>query len=482
MKGKATIQLYDKKGHLIYRRIEENTVTNAVENIFNQNYAINGLKNNGGNVVATYTPIWKDFAGLMLFKDEIDDGVIIPNKNAISGFTGNATDADNYDASNIYEGVYVASESEIQNEYCKFVFKFPIGKVPGTISSIALTSIAGGNTGLSGGDKSLFLSYSNQNLQNGDKCGVGLDVPSSNFVPYVDTSIDGMPIGITTDGMLITVKNSSNKCYIKKYSMQYKLNFLQTFSQISSYNEYVSQYGGTLDNAPMFKLEKTYEINHTLNIDTLCIKDSYIYETTIESMSGNLRVHCTRYELKSDGTTTFVNGYVDYSNVSYSSVQTYRYCNDGLWFTDGSYLYIAKVTYENVTEDIIQMHITAYDKIELVANNLTPIPFKDTVALLNVSNITNNQTRDIYFLTNSNILQKNTLKFAGTCDKIVNFCFNFGEPIFGIITTTNGVATINTNIFAPYLATINNITTITKYSTVEMKVTYELYTEDYVEE
>ena len=123
----------------------------------------------------------------------------------------------------------------------------------------------------------------------------------------------------------------------------------------------------------------------------------------------------------------------------------------------------------------------SYDKIQLVENNVTPLIFKDTIALMNTGAVTNNSQRNIYFLTNSNILAQNKVIFQGSCDKIINFTFNFNEPVFGIITETNGVATINTNVFTAFLGTINNITPIIKYSTVDMTVTYELYTEDYVE-
>lgn len=492
MIGKATIRLYDKKHKLLHKAVEYNSVTNGVKNLLNQNYTVDAISENSDNVINAYTPIWKNFAGLLLFNDELNDETIIPDKKALSAFTGQGTDTAHYDISNLYHGRLSASESEFTKDYCKFVFDFPETHVPGTISAIGLTSIQGGNNGLQGGSGSLFVSYSDLNLQEGNACGVGLDVPSANFVPYIKESIDGIPLGVTEDGNLLVCKLQSSGVNggfnVKSYKIEYKVNLTQTFQRIRSQQDYETFYGSSLDNVPLFQLEKTYFISNqntgAIGGDELTIDDmrratligNCIYVPIISGFSstvGDFKMF--KFELKSDGTVEqhkiTTNLQIDVTNGDY------RCTNNMLYVTTGNYLYIVNI---GEYDDTIHEN-PSYDKIQLVENNVTPLIFKDTIALMNTGAVTNNSQRNIYFLTNSNILAQNKVIFQGSCDKIINFTFNFNEPVFGIITETNGVATINTNVFTAFLGTINNITPIIKYSTVDMTVTYELYTEDYVE-
>ena len=126
---------------------------------------------------------------------------------------------------------------------------------------------------------------------------------------------------------------------------------------------------------------------------------------------------------------------------------------------------------------------SVYDQIEVAENNLTPLIFKDTLALLNTRNIGAGDVRTIYFLTNSKIFNQNKLVFGNACDNIVNFSFNFNEPCFGILTNVGDYSYINVNVFTSFLSTINNLSNVvTKYSTQELRIVYELMTEDYKEE
>lgn len=494
LKGKATICLYNKDKQMVYKKVEHNAVTDAVKNLVNQNYTLDAIRNASGDVINTYTPIWKNFAGLLLFKDELDDDIIIPNKGALTGFTGQGTDSTHYDSSNIYHGQPVAADTIIQDEYCKFKYVFPAQHVPGTISAVALTSTQGGNNGLQGGNGSLLVSYSDENLETGNSCGVGLDVPSSNFIPYIKTSVDGYCVGITEDGKLVTIKTGENNTFvIKLYAIESKVNFTKTFHKISSLAEYETQYGGTLDNLPFVTLKQTYSVNNkipqtsggyiTFTIDDM--KKSTILGSTVyipKIASGGAVFTLLKLVLNDDGTTSYSYCQLNMtSTITYSDVINngdFRFDNNKLYVTDGSFLYVVRIpAFDNSIHNG-----NIFDKIQLVENNITPLLWKDTIALMNTSAVTSGTTRNLYFLTNSNILAQNKVIFGGSCDKIVNFCFNFMEPVLGIITETNGVATINTNVFTSYLATINNISSVTKYSTLEMTVTYEIYTEDYKSE
>ena len=171
MKGIATISFY-QNDKLIYKKVENNMITNAVNNLVNQNFLVNGITNNGGNVETTYSPIWKNFSGLLLFTENLDTNTIIPDKHTMTTFTGNGCDSTQFDNSNVYHGYFDSGASKIEREKLDLQFVFPLGSVSGDIGSICLTSITGGNNGLSNGSESLFLSYTDQNLQTGNGCGV----------------------------------------------------------------------------------------------------------------------------------------------------------------------------------------------------------------------------------------------------------------------------------------------------------------------
>lgn len=472
MKGKTTIQFFDENGKKLSERIEYNKITEAVNNIVNPNFIVNGITNNGGEVVNTYTPIWKNFAGLQLFADSIDENVIIPGKHEFSKFTGNGADANHYDSTNVYHGYFDAANSEITAEKLKLQYIFPLNSVAGTIASICLSSIQGGNNGLVNGTESLFLSYSNQDLQNGQYVGVGIDTPSANYIPYCIDGNDGLMVGINDDGQLVTLKAvDTTHISIKLYSINTKVNFTDSFYRINSLADFQSVYGGLLENLPMLNIESEAEIELINGFDDISkstLVGNYIYiPKNTNGVFTNYRIDLNNdFEVKYQiNTTTNIANIVDYKNNG-----------NKLYITTTNYLYIVNLgDYDNSTHEI------TFDRLELVENDLVPVVWKDTVCLLNTKNIAANDVRNIYYLTDTNVLNRNTLKFNNACDEIINFCFNFNEPIFGIITKTGTTSTINTNIFTAYLATINNISPAVKYSTVAMKIIYEIYSDDYEE-
>ena len=471
MKGRATIEFY-KDDKLIYKKIHNNMITNGVNNLVNQNYVVNGITNNGGRVETTYTPIWKNFAGLMLFTRNIDESVIIPTKDVITYFTGNGTDIDHFDSANVYHGYFDASTSKIDKEKLDLQFVFPLNSVAGDIGSICLTSIMGGNNGLANGSDSILVSYSDQNLQSGNGCGVGLDVPSANYIPYINHEIDGQVVGINPNGDLVTIKEvDETHITIKTYKVSTKVNFTDTFYKVANLEEYNSVYGGTLDNLPMLTKvgEETIElINGYDSVLKFNLIDNFLYIPKYDA--GTFYLYRVNLE---DFTISYQN-----TSVSIENIRDYKNVEDKLYITTDTYLYMVNLSEYKENQYLFE---NTYDRIEVLEDNLTPIIFKDTISLLNTTNITQDEERNIYFLTNTNVLNKNKIVFNGSCDNIVSFCFNFNEPCMGVITQVGDVSTININVFTSYLATINNINVATKYATVVMKVLYELYTDDYEE-
>lgn len=475
MKGVATIRLLDKKGNLIYEQEEKNKVTNAVQNIGSNNFVVNGLKENANILARVYTPFYKAWRGCLMFKEQLDDDLIIPNKHAFTMFTGRGCDVEHFDNTNEYDGYIDNNNSTIEKEKLETKFVFEDSACPGDIGCICLTSVSGGNCGLSGGNNSLFVEYTNGALDKDGKCGVGLDVPAASYVPYVSIAKDGIIVGTTKSGNLVVIKEiDTTTIQLKIYKIKEECNFTDTFYEINSVQDYETYYGGVLENTPLFELKFSSEIslsNGYGDIYKATILDDYLY---ICNLSGGL-LYNYKIDIGEKDETRF-KVYYQNTSLSISDVCDYRNTEDKAYITTPTYLYIINLNEYRENQYVFE---NTYTRIETLENNLTPLVFKDTVALLNVSNVQNEEERSIYFLTDTNIFNQNKIVFNGTCDKIVNFTFNFLEPVFGIVTTSGNYCTINANIFIAYLATINNISSVTKYQTTKLEVIYRLTTSNY---
>lgn len=486
IKGRTTIELYDENNNVIYTQKKNNLVTGAIYNLFKQNYAP-GLSGNFEGT-ASLTPIWKNFGGLQLFENRVNESEIIPWKDSMTGFTGNATDPSHFDSTNPYNGHFVANDSILGNDYCKLVFDFPVGSVAGQIAAVGLTSITGGNAALSSGTESVFAGYgTGESLGGVSRCSLGnlasdnSRVPGSAcFIPFVKTS-EGRIAGITRGGNLIIVSNSSNVVTFKMYKQSYKIGLTDRYEKVETLAQYESIYGGVVENYPFLEKidEKTITFPHNPALQNTTIDEEYVYlvESGSSQTGGTDHAVLGRVHFGDDGfseTPEIMTVHGAHTDGTVRNVKTdgkKLYVN-----TDTSFYFGNLPTWTSGTQEIV------LDRIEIPETNLTPFTFMDTCALINRSNITANATRNIYFLTNTNVLNKCIVKFDSNTNAstIHGFCFNFNQPVFGIICQTNGgFHTINCNVFTPYFATINNINPITKYATTGMRVVYELYTEDY---
>lgn len=150
LKGKATIQLFNSDGKEIYSKTEENLVTNAVSDLINGGLFLQTANTwyaqNKVQIIANNRPLGKNmFGGLMLFRSEIEEDAnkyLLPTDSICVGTAG-TTQTDN-----VNMGSYSATESETTEDGFKMVWDFKTSQCNDTISAIALTSIAHGNTGL----------------------------------------------------------------------------------------------------------------------------------------------------------------------------------------------------------------------------------------------------------------------------------------------------------------------------------------------
>lgn len=160
LKGNTTIQLFDaKSGEKTDEVSKNNLVTNAVSNVLNGalNALVAGLNNGIGShssINNLYTlpsgfNIAKAlFGGVLIFSKSIQSDVehCIPTIDEMKSFIGCANQSATI-AGSIFRGSINKSESEVGDNYVKFVWDFTTEQCNGDIASICLTSNIGGCEG-----------------------------------------------------------------------------------------------------------------------------------------------------------------------------------------------------------------------------------------------------------------------------------------------------------------------------------------------
>lgn len=159
LKGKAEIILEDSKsGKVLHHAVEENIVTNAVQNVISGALdRLVGTHNNTSqakDIDRLYTlpdTIGKElFGGVMLFSKALteDKTHVLPTGDEISSLVGYASYIEGVIEGSTTKGTYNAEESTFTDGEIKLVFNFDNAVANGDIASICLTSALGGKYGL----------------------------------------------------------------------------------------------------------------------------------------------------------------------------------------------------------------------------------------------------------------------------------------------------------------------------------------------
>lgn len=159
LKGKAEIILEDSKsGKILHHSVEENIVTNAVQNVIGGalDRLIGTLRNDNPvtDLSRLYTLpdiIAKElFGGIMLFGKTIPEEAthVLPTGEEISSLVGYASYIEGSIEGNTYKGTYNNVESTISGNEVKLVFDFDNSVANGDIACICLSSALGGKYGL----------------------------------------------------------------------------------------------------------------------------------------------------------------------------------------------------------------------------------------------------------------------------------------------------------------------------------------------
>lgn len=146
-KGKSTIELRNAKtGELEFKTEDENMVTNAAYNLMNCNQWSHVLYDDFLSPRKKFVPLLNSsFKGCLLFENSIseDANTIIP---PLMNTTGIAMDS--YTDTNLLRGSLNRSESKVINDGkgYRYVWDFATDKGNGVVRSVCLTSYTGGNS------------------------------------------------------------------------------------------------------------------------------------------------------------------------------------------------------------------------------------------------------------------------------------------------------------------------------------------------
>ena len=159
LKGKAEIILEDSKsGKVLHHAVEENIVTNAVQNVISgaldRLIATHNNTSQAKDIDRLYTlpdTIGKElFGGVMLFSKALpeDKTHVLPTGDEIASLVGYASYIEGTIEGSTTKGTYNAEESTFTDGEMKLVFDFDNAVANGDIASICLTSALGGKYGL----------------------------------------------------------------------------------------------------------------------------------------------------------------------------------------------------------------------------------------------------------------------------------------------------------------------------------------------
>ena len=477
LKGKAELFFYDKNGNLINYVKNNNTVTNAVRKLLSPDFACDVFENsNIANLGESLTPIWRLFGGLLVFNKNNNVSEYIPQKSHFDNFTGNV--GGSYQGASYYRGNFLANESIISDDMCDLWFEYDLEQMTGNIKSFSLTSVAGGATGLTKdieSDTSFFTAYGIENpgevktiagIGNADGGGIS----SCCFVPYVLKDIDGVLVG-NIGKSYICVKVDGTNVTIKKFTYQNNLTFKNTVRKVKDINDYISNFGGSLEGLGLIKKELETTISSNLSLSDeyhFTFRNNKLYSCVFEN--GNFNV--VEIDISNSDDIKIKYGIAE---TNLDNILDCRCDGNKIYATNNNWLYCIQMP---DLQDVQSPTSCMYDSVELLESGVA-IPYQDTVCIFNNSETNGEEEqRNIYFLNNNNILCKNTIIIKNSCENPIFGFVDLDGPIIGILskTTTNGQETtsINANV-VPYLATVNNLSTeLWKYATSTLKIHYNL--------
>lgn len=512
LKGKAEIILEDSKsGEVLHHAVEENIVTNAVQNVISG--ALDRLVGTFRNDIPVidlsrlYTLpdiIAKElFGGVMLFGKTIPEEPthVLPTGEEISSIVGYASYIEGSIEGNTYKGTYNAAESTTSGNEVKLVFDFDNAVANGDIACICLSSALGGKYGLRNNTApGTVLPTQLLSLRIGDTF-------DHDTVHTFNKSYPATP-------MILTVENTQSLYINGDYLYYTQSGYLRkldcrvaTHKGVSILSNFDEGKEGSISettyNLPwgtlMMSLVNDAELSCLWKIDDKTEKESLV----LTKISGDLVM-----EEKTIDMTNLINSLSDYGITD--TRNPIRYLNDGcIILNDKIYFCVGDVNNSDQVTRPTKLRIYAVDfsgevSYNDVSTEAIKMMFGESARGSN-SGLSDVGTRFIYFLDNLYVMfsspasgtksiglmvdtttlgvkpditlatpDRNPMSGYGTCWKVIDSlsapwisCLNCGLG--------NKGAAFSIELFMCYLATINNLSEVVhKTEDSKLKVIYTL--------
>lgn len=158
LKGKMIIEMTDVNTGQTDTVLEENMVTNALDNIFKPM----GLDKSPSKMLNGMNPYYQSvLGGLLLFDSEIEESADNLYAPSSANLVGCAVHGNQNNTTGTLRGGYNQTESELNlaDRYMKYVYDFTTSQANGTISCVCLTHKNGGYTSYGGKDAPFGSNY-----------------------------------------------------------------------------------------------------------------------------------------------------------------------------------------------------------------------------------------------------------------------------------------------------------------------------------
>lgn len=448
-KGKSTIELRNAETGELEQRVEdENMVTNAAYNLINGFNEINSIqwiylpKNQ-------FVPLLSNcFGGLRLFQNSIqedENNILIPENNRI---VGRATKT--YVGSDTTRGTLNTAESKEINDGkgYRYVWDFPTDKGNGTIRSVCLTSEKGGGDSLVGRIGSGLLDDGN---------GIGF---SASIAPQGAGNMDCIGYFRAKEFLFANNSGGSTATTFKSFRFETKMT-LKTNSEVSITEKTVTS------NLQLCESKKFQQVG--TNIYSIYPYDTNKIDVVI--FDGITQ------EIVSEQTYTFQDAtFYMIKDTSYGEKNSLYF--DGFFYVVGTRNDHDGKIYERVYK-INPNDLSDYSIVEILLgegnyNGFLMSVIGAGILINSICNTNYYATEYSYVFDGINLYSYNIpISTKLSSFGVTKFCVSPFLKAPYLISLSKGK--INFHIWAPFLSTINNLSTpVVKNETQTMKVTYEI--------
>lgn len=464
MKGVTTIQLFDAEtGSKVFEHKEENMVTSAVSKLLSpKNEWLYGNSMNILGALSSAFPLYQRLlGGVLLFDTELseDENNILPFGAAKNvGYAGGE-----YAGANRFRGSYNTNESgEVEDGY-RHVWDFGTDKANGTIKSVCLTSVVGGDAGWalpSVGDTSVsslagVASFSNAGTIQSMKYIYGKPL-------FMKKIVDGQDIEYISlrNGALYSVKEPAISNLKLKTALNMGASISTVNAKLGDLKTPISQY-----TSPE---ERIYYMGGKIH---------HVYSTDGAQASFSIThdVYALTGELESSTVVPTATSFYGFQGPMFFYKGRYYACTTSTGMSLSVFLPDGTLESTISASDLPQIN----QSLGLRATSAVYIPQCDSIILVQTNSSTSSPDY-MYSLNADGTLSAFHSARASSVPSVVPIPTEDNIAPYCLLTTVGQQTTdhclLYLGFWTPYLGTINNLaSSITKTTSQTMKIVYSIY-------